>query len=82
MTAIRLRLESGDGPVPEPTGRPAPARRPPQVDVEEAFLPDLRLVRVEVLLLAVLFTVLFTVRDARFFRVAMVLPLRLVQLEL
>ena len=31
ITATRLRRESGEGPLPEPFGRPAPGRRPPQL---------------------------------------------------
>jgi hypothetical protein len=36
MTATRFRRELGEGPVPEPFGRPAPGRAPPQVPF---FLP-------------------------------------------
>lgn len=31
ITATRFRRESGEGPLPDPFGRPAPGRRPPQV---------------------------------------------------
>jgi hypothetical protein len=41
MTATRFRRESGDGPLPDPLGRPAPGRRPPHVPFVAfaAFLP-------------------------------------------
>ncbi len=37
MTATQFLRDSGEGPEPEPLGRPAPARRPPQVDFFLAF---------------------------------------------
>ena len=37
MTATRFLRESGEGPDPEPLGRPAPGRRPPQVDFFVTF---------------------------------------------
>ena len=39
MIATRLRREAGEGPFPEPLGRPAPGRQPPHVPfVLRAFL--------------------------------------------